>query len=95
MQLHRRAFRVLAFLDAATMAGTGFASATAQEQPSEATFRGNSALTGEQPGPAPTGEPKLLWRFQTGDWIEAAPAIIDGVIYVGSDDGFLYAIGGS
>jgi outer membrane protein assembly factor BamB len=36
-----------------------------------------------------------LWRFSTTDTIEASPAIANGQIYLGSRDGFLYAISGS
>lgn len=33
------------------------------------------------------------WRFRTGDNIESSPAIgTDGTVYVGSNDGYLYAI---
>ena len=39
----------------------------------------------------------LRWKFQTGDgsdWVVAAPAVAaDGTVYVGSDDGNVYAIG--
>lgn len=35
-----------------------------------------------------------LWRFSTTDTIEASPAVANGEIYIGSRDGFLYAIGG-
>jgi len=36
-----------------------------------------------------------IWRFSTTDVIEASPAIANEQIYLGSRDGFLYAIGGS
>ncbi|MGH2547870.1 MAG: PQQ-binding-like beta-propeller repeat protein [Thermomicrobiales bacterium] len=36
-----------------------------------------------------------LWRFSTTDTIEASPAIANGIIYIGSRDGFLYAISGN
>jgi outer membrane protein assembly factor BamB len=36
-----------------------------------------------------------LWRFSTTDTIEASPAVANGQIYIGSRDGFLYAISGS
>jgi outer membrane protein assembly factor BamB len=33
------------------------------------------------------------WEFPTGDWVESSPAIgADGTIYVGSNDGNLYAV---
>ena len=33
-----------------------------------------------------------LWQYETGGPIGSAPAISDGVVYVGSDDGYLYAV---
>jgi len=37
----------------------------------------------------------LKWRYETGDSVRSSPAIgSDGTIYVGSDDGYVYAIGG-
>ena len=35
---------------------------------------------------------KLLWKYKTGDRIVSSPWPADGVIYVGCDDGFLYAL---
>jgi len=35
---------------------------------------------------------KELWKFKTGDAIESSPYVADGVVYVGSNDGCLYAI---
>ena len=35
---------------------------------------------------------EAVWRFQTGGWVDAAPLIVDGTVYVGSQDGFLYAL---
>lgn len=35
----------------------------------------------------------LRWKYETGDWIDSSPAIgEDGTVYVGSEDGFFYAI---
>ena len=37
---------------------------------------------------------ELVWKFETGDQVDASPAIgPDGTLYVGSDDGKLYAFG--
>ena len=40
-------------------------------------------------------QPSELWTYQTvtGNCIESTPAIWDGRIYVGSRDGFIYALG--
>jgi polyvinyl alcohol dehydrogenase (cytochrome) len=35
---------------------------------------------------------KPLWTFSTTDAISASPTVVDGVLYVGSWDGFFYAI---
>ena len=32
------------------------------------------------------------WTVPTGDAVSASPAVVDGVVYVGSWDGFFYAI---
>ena len=36
-----------------------------------------------------TGE--VLWTYQTGDYINSTPAVINGWVYVGSFDHNLYA----
>ena len=55
-------------------------------------FRANPAHTGEQPGPGPTGTPTLLWRFGTSAGIASSPSYADGILYVGSEEGFVYAV---
>ena len=37
---------------------------------------------------AATGE--RLWRFNTYGWIDSSPAVVGGVIYVGSSGGYSY-----
>ena len=32
------------------------------------------------------------WDFTTGDVVSASPAVVHGVVYVGSWDGFFYAL---
>ncbi len=56
-----------------------------------ALFRGNALQTGVATSKLPD---KLveLWTFATNDTIEAAPTVQNGVVFVGSQDGFLYAI---
>ncbi|MGC4190446.1 MAG: PQQ-binding-like beta-propeller repeat protein [Thermomicrobiales bacterium] len=55
-------------------------------------FRGDSALTGVQPGPAPAGSPKLAWRFDTGAELLSSPVLDRGTLYVASKGGDLLAI---
>ena len=44
-------------------------------------------------GPAQLGQDQsLLWAFTTDGWVVTAPAVVDGVVYVGSDDHSLYAL---
>jgi len=58
----------------------------------DAIWRGNLARTGEFSSPGPLKEPKVKWIFSTGKPIKSSPIITGGVVYVGSDDGHLYAI---
>ena len=51
----------------------------------------NAQHTGLSPFPGPTA-PVLKWSFQTSGQVEAAPAVGNGIIYVGSTDGNLYAL---
>jgi outer membrane protein assembly factor BamB len=38
----------------------------------------------------------MSWSFRTGNYVSSSPAIgPDGTVYVGSDDGNLYALAGS
>jgi outer membrane protein assembly factor BamB len=55
-------------------------------------FHGNLAHTGvyDQAGPRKFGSVK--WTFKTGSAIVASPTIADGVVYVGSTDGYIYAV---
>ena len=34
-----------------------------------------------------------LWSYATGSYVESSPAVANGVVYVGSDDGSVYAFG--
>ena len=56
------------------------------------TFHGNNARTGVYDGTGPTQLKGLKWSFKTEGPIFSSPAIADGVIYLGSGDGFIYAI---
>ena len=55
-------------------------------------------LGGGQPGGNGMGgetmfqDPSFLWSFTTGGWVITAPAVVDGMVYAGSDDHSLYAL---
>ena len=58
-------------------------------------FRANPARTGVFPSDGPTTLSELVWKFKTdvrNVWFGSSPAIADGVVYVGSEDGRLYAL---
>ena len=59
-----------------------------------AMFRGNPQHTGviaDSATPKETlSNPK--WRFQTDGRIRSSAALVNGVVYFGSDDGYLYAL---
>src|SRR5262245_33324713 len=48
-------------------------------------FRGNPGLTGLSPAKLPA-TPKLVWTYKTTAPIKSSAAIVDGKVYVGSDD---------
>tara|TARA_B100001123_G_C15007029_1_gene905941 strand:+ start:160 stop:366 length:207 start_codon:yes stop_codon:yes gene_type:complete len=39
-----------------------------------------------------TIQPPLLWEVPTGGCVEASAAVWNGTVYIGSRDGFLYAL---
>ena len=58
-------------------------------------FRANSARTGVFPSDGPTTLSESVWTFKTdvgNVGFVSSPAIADGVVYVGSGDGRLYAL---
>ncbi|MGC9001283.1 PQQ-binding-like beta-propeller repeat protein, partial [Caldisericum sp.] len=58
-------------------------------------FHYNAQHTGQCPYDTSNNNGTLKWKFQTGGWVYSSPAIAsDGTVYVGSDDNYLYAIGG-
>ena len=49
-------------------------------------------LAGGSPEPPSGAQDGVLWTFTTGGWVLTAPLVVEGVVYVGSDDGNLYAL---
>ena len=48
-------------------------------------------------GPPPSGQTgrDMLWSHPTGGFVVNAPTVVDGVVYVGSDDNHVYALSAS
>jgi outer membrane protein assembly factor BamB len=55
-------------------------------------FRGGPGHAGVTAERAPREFHRVKWTFPTGDRIVSSPVFDDGVVYVGSDDGNVYAI---
>jgi len=56
-------------------------------------FRGDRYNTGYAREVAPTSsDPSVAWRYETDGPIWSSPAVVDGTVYIGSDDGGVYAI---
>lgn len=47
-------------------------------------YRGGPARTGANPGPGPRETPVVRWTAWLGFLISSSPAVVDGVVYVGS-----------
>lgn len=54
-------------------------------------FNHDLAHTGYSTSTAPTTN-QTLWTFTTGGAVETSPAVVNGIVYVGSDDGCVYAL---
>ena len=48
--------------------------------------------SGASPGGPAAHDETRLWSFATQGWVSAAPAVVDGVVYVGSNDQRVYAL---
>ena len=59
-----------------------------------ATFNHDSSHTGYSPSAGPKTN-QTLWTFTTGDKVESSPVVANGIVYVGSDDGYFYALNAS
>ena len=47
--------------------------------------------SGQQVGQA-TPKPTRKWSYRTGGYITSSPTVANGIVYVGSEDGSLYAL---
>ena len=55
-------------------------------------FRGNPAHTGVSTARLFNGQGGIKWRVRTGDAVRSTPAVTATRLYVGSGDGYLYAL---
>ena len=58
----------------------------------QTTFHGNNARTGVYQATGPKQSGSVKWIFKAGGPIVTSPAIADGVVYIASLDGHLYAV---
>ena len=73
--------------------GRGELTGTSADRSDGWLLQANRARTGYKPDASPVGDsvaPK--WQFETDDSVQCAPAVVDGTVYVGSDDTHLYAV---
>lgn len=56
------------------------------------TFMHNLSFSGISPDKSLTPPLELLWKFKTGGPLQASPVIANGILYIGSADGKLYAL---
>lgn len=59
----------------------------------DALFRANPENTGVYDNGSIEPGNTELWRFAMGDWVDSSPAVANGIVYFGSNDKNLYAIG--
>src|SRR6185312_16375226 len=55
-------------------------------------FRGNPAHTGVYQAAGISKFSKVKWKFHTDGSVFSSPAVVNGVVYIGSGDGNLYAV---
>jgi len=70
----------------------GSAAALAQTPSNASMFRGSPSHAGIYQASEVPNLPAVKWKFKTNAYVVSSPAVADGVVYVGSNDHFLYAI---
>src|SRR3982751_7051999 len=58
----------------------------------QTTFHGNLARTGAFESAGPKQLHGIKWEFKTKGAIIGSPAIANGIVYIGSTDGSMYAV---
>jgi hypothetical protein len=54
-------------------------------------FRADPSRSGVGTG-SPALTPSLLWKYTAGSWVVSSSAVVNGVVYIGSDDHSVYAL---
>jgi outer membrane protein assembly factor BamB len=80
----------VSFLTAAGLLGPGPRVLASPSAP--AMFKGNPQLTGVYDAPSPRRLNGVRFTFSAAGPIRSTPAVVDGSLYVGSADGWLYAL---
>jgi eukaryotic-like serine/threonine-protein kinase len=65
---------------------------TASLASAQGTFHADNARTGVFPGPGPTQLTGVKWTFKSAGPIVTSPTVADGVVYIASLSGHLYAV---
>lgn len=63
-----------------------------QSYAADVQFRGDAQHTGVYRTAGLKGQAYIKWRFKTGDKVRSTPAVYGGTVFVGSNDGSLYAV---
>lgn len=58
-------------------------------------FRADLRKTGTISSTGPTGSASTDWTYLTGGNVQSSPSVVDGTVYVGSNDSTLYALAAS
>jgi hypothetical protein len=56
-------------------------------------YRGDSAHSGQMPGPGPSSEPLVAWQYATGGPLHSSAVVRGETVYVVSGDGVVHALG--
>ena len=58
-------------------------------------FRHDTSHSGTTTGNSPTNSAKLLWNFTTMQSVVSSPAVANGYVFVGADEGAVYCLNSS
>jgi len=88
----RRLSSVVCGLLLLALAGCGGDSSAPEIAGEAAMHRANPARTGVYETAALDSYEAVKWQFETGEWIFAAPAVLDDSVYAASNNGNVYAL---